>query len=298
MQHDTPMMDAHFHYAMVLSSEGQLEEAVKIYELVAQTCPKHANAFHNLGALYLALQQLDKAYQAFTITLRLSPSNATAQHFVKALKGETATETPAAYLTDLFNYYADHYDAHLKGSLHYQAPFLIREMLTPYATKAKEAWVAIDIGCGTGLMAPLLQDVVIKLIGIDLAEKMIVKARALGGYTDCYVGDCMKILPSTFKEKADLIVSADVFVYYGDLRKMFIACLSALKTEGLLVFTLEATDKQPFELTPTGRFKHNQASIVELAHDVGFEVCENKVIDLREQDGKMLKGLLFLCRKT
>jgi predicted TPR repeat methyltransferase len=50
----------------------------------------------------------------------------------------------------------------------------------------KAHWqLAVDLGCGTGLMGPLLRSHVSVLEGVDLSTAMVEKARERGCYDRC-----------------------------------------------------------------------------------------------------------------
>eukprot|EP01041_Mallomonas_annulata_P005591 gene5591-11274_t len=53
----------------------------------------------------------------------------------------------------------------------------------------------IDLGCGTGLIGPLLVNVTDTLIGLDLSPKMLVEAENKGIYNHLFCGDILSFLP-------------------------------------------------------------------------------------------------------
>lgn len=53
----------------------------------------------------------------------------------------------------------------------------------------------VDLGCGTGLMGPLLRNhVADSLVGVDLSAGMVVHARDRGCYDDLAVGELVEYL--------------------------------------------------------------------------------------------------------
>lgn len=296
---DTPMADARFHLGMIATAEGAFEQAKTYYEEVLSQAPTHSNAHHNLATIHLHLGRYEDAKVHFGAALSANPNNATAQHFLQALEGNTPATTSSAFLTELFDFYAPHYDHHLKEGLAYQVPEAIRQTLTPFARQAGQPWDILDVGCGTGLMAPYLQDLCLHLIGIDLSDNMIQKAKRLGGYTKLHTGDCLAILPSTYPQYADCLIAADVLVYHGDLHPFLDAFTAALKPQGLLCFTTESSeDKEDYTIQRTGRFAHARDYVEQALVQRGYSVLEDASVTLRRHDDHAQKGTLWLAQKA
>ena len=127
---------------------------------------------------------------------------------------------------------------------------------------------AADLGCGTGLMGPLLRPACGCLVGVDLSAGMVAKARARGCYDRTDVGELVAWLrdeaataaaatgasgrqggskpgdgasaesssngagPSSDGGGYDLLVAADVLVYIGDLRPLMAAAAAAAAGPG------------------------------------------------------------------
>ena len=87
----------------------------------------------------------------------------------------------------LFDDFAPTFDDQLQNVLQYKAPALIASKCAargPYAA-------AFAAGCGTGLLGPPLRDSVERLVGADLSQNMVDKARELGCYDSLLVGDLL-----------------------------------------------------------------------------------------------------------
>lgn len=61
----------------------------------------------------------------------------------------------------------------------------------------------MDLGCGTGLMGPLLRQHVEHLAGVDLSQGMIDKARERGCYDELAVGELAAHLQAAQQSKVD-----------------------------------------------------------------------------------------------
>lgn len=300
-------IDALFHLAVVQSGLGKLEEAKALYEHILTIDKAHANTHHNLATLLLHINLPQEALLHYQEALKFAPENTTAKHMIAALSGKTLPEgAPLDYTRALFEQYAFNYDKHVKSHLRYQVPSLMREALTPYTLNIKEPWRALDMGCGTGLCAPLFTDIVGHLTGIDISENMIFVAKQQGGYHKLIVTDIVSFLEHKFTE-FDLILSADVMVYFGELDTVFKLMRQALKPDGLVCFSIETlTDEEraahpdfpDFQLRPTGRYAHHPAYIQHLSERYGYTLLSQTDAVLRHQEDNPVWGQIVIVKKT
>lgn len=70
------------------------------------------------------------------------------------------------------------------------------------------------------------------LVGVDISRKMVSKAAERGIYDRVITGDMTQTLTEFASDPVDLIISADVLVYYGRLDYLFQArhSLSSYRT--------------------------------------------------------------------
>ena len=115
----------------------------------------------------------------------------------------------------------------------------------------------LDAGCGTGLCGPYLRPFARSLTGVDLADKMLDRAKDralvrhayLRGEITAYLNRC----PGTF----DAIIAADVIIYFGDLVPLATALWQSLRPNGLLAFSTESAISPGHHLLTSGRFAHS-----------------------------------------
>lgn len=74
------LADPAFLHAAELSVKGTPEEAIAAWQGVIYARPNDALAHHNLGVLYLRIEEWRKAVDAFTTSLRILPTNDVAQY--------------------------------------------------------------------------------------------------------------------------------------------------------------------------------------------------------------------------
>ena len=122
----------------------------------------------------------------------------------------------------------------------------------------------LDAGCGTGLCGPLLSPYARRLVGVDLSEGMLTRAKEKVTYDTLEQCELTQYLGDN-RGRFDLIVSADTLVYFGDLDPVVSAAAGALRSTGLLIFTLEhavgAAEDVDYRLEFHGRYAHARAYI-------------------------------------
>jgi predicted TPR repeat methyltransferase len=303
LSRDPDNLDLLFHLAIIHSAEAEYYNAKVLYERIIELNPNHAFAYHNLATVLLHLNQRAQALDYFKKAYQLQPENQTAKHMIDAISGNPeAKQTPPAFIQALFDQYAYNYNDHVKTQLKYQVPNLIREALSPFVTQGKSLEKALDLGCGTGLMAPYLLDISVRLIGVDISENMIEVAKRLGAYYKLYVDDIVHFLPKHPNEY-DLIVAGDVFCYFGDLKEVLSYCRQSLIENSLLVFTVEylhnpAKKNQPYRLQTSGRFAHSEFYIENQLDEVGLKIETSNQVVIRYQEDIPVEGLMFIVRKV
>mmetsp|Transcript_50675 Transcript_50675/g.120681 ORF Transcript_50675/g.120681 Transcript_50675/m.120681 type:complete len:225 (-) Transcript_50675:87-761(-) len=108
----------------------------------------------------------------------------------------------------------------------------------------------LDAGCGTGLVGPLLRNISTHLAGLDISPEMVKQAEARAVYDSLEVGEIVEGL-GKYTKNLDLVVAADVFVYFGALEAVFEATSLALRKGAWFAFTLERLH-QTQDATPEG----------------------------------------------
>lgn len=291
-----------FHLSIAYASSNQLEKAKQGYIQVLTLNDKHDKAHHNLATLYLHLNDKESALKHYEKAYQLNPHNQTALHMHKALTGETLKEgAPHEYTRALFDQYAYNYNQHMKEQLKYKVPELLRSLINPYSQKKSAAWKVLDLGCGTGLCAPYFMDISDKLYGVDLSPNMVDQAAKLDAYYKLAVSDISDYLLKT-KENFELIIAADVFVYFGDLESILNQCYKVMTANAYFLFSIESLENgrhptQDYQLSATGRYQHNPDYIKSLAEQLGFKKIAQQTAAIRQQETGAVIGELYLLQK-
>ena len=195
----------------------------------------------------------------------------------------------------MFDQYASYYDKHLTESLKYRVPQRLHEEIYQIIKdENKIEWFTLDLGCGTGLCGELFKEFSTRLIGIDISQEMVSAAQTKNIYDQLLVADIEHGLKE-YRE-VDLILAADVFTYIGELNGIFSEVKRALKKTGLFAFSVEKTDKIPFELQPTIRYAHSRAYLESLIEKHQFKIIKFDETVLRMQKDAPIHGyLVILC---
>jgi predicted TPR repeat methyltransferase len=283
---------------LVRRALGSEEGAAAAFERAAGADAKSAAAQWCLAESRRLLGQSDRAERHYRRCLELDPDDRHGAALGLAQLGvePTPDKAPDAYVRQLFDDYAETFDAALVDKLGYRAPEILAQALGRVLVR-KTGLDVLDAGCGTGLAAPVLRPLARTLDGVDLAPAMVDKARARAVYDHLEAGDlvaCMAARPLGW----DLIVAADVLVYMGDLRPVLAAAHEALKPKGLFAFTVERSDDcTTYLLGAKNRYTHAIAHVEDLAHSLGFTVALSDCAVTRQESGQDVPGQVMVLRK-
>ena len=287
--------DALNNRASVLRDLKRHEEALACYDKALGIKPDFVLAHLNRAHVLLDLKRREEAIAAYGKALEHGGDAEQINYELAAIgAGSVPGAPPPAYVAGLFDRYADSFDEHLVGSLKYQTPKLLLEQLTRFCRSYDLD--ALDLGCGTGLLGPLLRPLARTLTGVDLSANMLQKAAERRVYDELIQSELTQFL-ETRKDNFDLAMAADVFVYLGDLTAVFAAVRGALRAGGWFSFSVEASDGANFVLLPAGRYKHSATYCEKLASEHGFAVTQIEPKPIRHENGVDVNGYLVLMQR-
>jgi len=280
-----------------LKKAGDLAGALHSYDKALALRPAYALAEHYRANTLRALGQRDEAVASYRRALALGAADDEIRFALAALgEAEQPDTAPADYIKHLFDQYAGRFDRHLVDVLGYRTPALLDTLLRAHLAAAPVD-AALDLGCGTGLCAPFLRPLARHVTGVDLSQRMLDKAAALGLYDDLVCADIVAWLAER-PASCDLAVAADVLVYIGDLAPLFARVRRALRAGGLFALSCEAlgADGRGFALQPSNRFAHALEYVQATARAAGFDVVAAERAVLRQDHGRDIDGHLVLLR--
>lgn len=222
----------------------------------------------------------------------LSPDDPSAQHIFAAMTGENPPERANdGYVKRMFDIGSSDFDNSL-ANLKYRAPDLARAIIEDNFEKDSELAV-LDAGCGTGLCGPFLQAYKKRLVGIDLSEGMLEKARQRGLYDDLQEVELVSYLMAT-DEQFDLVISTDTLVYFGEIGKALAGMARVLVPGGRVIFTVEhlRNEGEDFHLHSHGRYSHSLDYVQHCLGQAGFGDARIDQDWLRTEGGEKVQGLV------
>jgi predicted TPR repeat methyltransferase len=328
---------AMFPAAMALIDFGEAKEAEKLIWKALEAEPDTQIVVVEAAALLVQLDRRDAAYQvakeyleraaaAFDAAIHFSvvfshikypeaarmcleiakkncktkPQRAKLDYFLASNGVPVAELDQHSMVVELFDKFADVYDQQL-GALGNNGPSLIYTALEELNLSKTQSRRVLDAGCGTGLCAGFLRDYAKELTGVDLSIKMLEVSRDKGTY-DFLARTDLSVAATYPEGKFDLVVCADVFVYFGDLRTVLGNLQKALNPGGLLIATVEDENDDAvttgFKLYPSGRYKHSDVYMQQTLQAVGFSKPRlMKHARLRNEFGLPVLGTVFAVQK-
>ena len=265
-------------------------EALQAYERALAIDPRLGPAWTLRGHLLRQAGRLADASVCFNEAIACGEDIERHRYFLGALGlGALPDAAPRAFVRDLFDEYADRFESELVDTLRYRGH---EQVCAPLAQLHPAPFAsALDLGCGSGLAAPLLRPRVARLVGVDLSPRMVERAASTGAYDDLHVAELVAWLGSA-SERHDLVVACDVFIYLGDLAPVFAAVSRVLVPNGLFAFTVEeGLADAGYDLLPTLRFTHSERYLRGLAQANGLRVARCARAPLREGHGEAIAGL-------
>ncbi|KTD20589.1 methyltransferase [Legionella lansingensis] len=274
---------------------GHLSEAITHFEDILLQIPEHFASLNNLAAIYIRLEDKERARKLLERAVATNPADKVSQHMLHALShDELNPKTCPEYAANLFNNYALYYDQHMKEQLVYALPQLIGRTLHHLTITHVEN--ALDLGCGTGLCGVILREIATTLTGVDISAKMLAQAKQKEIYDRLIESELVNFLKQE-KQNYDLILAADVLPYFGELDSVLAAITERLSHQGYFIFSVEISEDKPWQLQATARFSHQPAYIKALADKHSLKIIHEEKVIARHQNQAPLAEILFVLQK-
>jgi predicted TPR repeat methyltransferase len=291
-------IDAYTNLGILLNGLKRTEEAAACYCKVITLKPKHREARKLLALAHCALGQISEAVKIYEEWLEEEPSDPIARHMLAACTGRDVPERASNdFVETTFDSVASSFESKL-ARLSYRAPALVAAALEDAELEPSHRLDVLDAGCGTGLCGAIVAPFARRLVGVDLSEGMLARAKDKHIYHALIKAELTEYLRDN-SEAFDLIVSADTLVYFGDLKGVIAAVAGALRPNGLFVFTLEhavGDNVVNYRLEAHGRYSHAPVYIEPL---LSFFGLPSKILqaELRMEAGVPVRGLVIRAAK-
>jgi predicted TPR repeat methyltransferase len=295
--------DRRADYAKMLNEGGEPDAAAELMEQALELTPVWAAGWYRLATYRETAGKVESAIEAYRKTLALDPEDIFGASLKLALLGdsETPDRPPSRYVERLFDDYAARFETSLVEKLNYTVP---QKLAALVAATGRKYSLAVDLGCGTGLLGAEICARAGRLEGYDLSQNMLAKAEEKAIYDHLAQADLSLapegsgIFADGAEYRADLIAAADVLMYLGNLESTF-AIVDRLAISGAdFAFSVEdAGEGDGFHLAPSLRYAHTEAYVRSLCRRYGFEIIEIVRTTIRKDGGKPVAGILILARR-
>lgn len=287
-----------FNYALAHDLCGLSATAFELYEQNTKKWPHELRHFHNAAILKYRIGDVEVAQKYLNCVLEIEPQHPIAYPLSCALSKKELSTLPSLFIKLLFDQYAFNYDSHLKETLSYQAPVVARQLLAE-ALPHLSAGVVYDLGCGTGLLAPIVTDIATELIGFDLSEGMLAQAKIKGFYKH--------LVPARLPQELalcdripDYIFAIELSNYLGsDLKLLCQRASELLLPKGLFVLTVEThSEKESYLLHQQARYSYRAEWVRQILEQSQFKLLAEKEAPLRWHEGQAVQGLYLVAERS
>ncbi|KQZ82826.1 methyltransferase [Mesorhizobium sp. Root157] len=286
--------DRRADFAEMLHAAGDHAPAAELMADALVLAPGWVAGWLLLGEMQEAAGRLDQAALAWNKVLALEPADRLGATLRLALIGKARPPAahPSAFVETLFDQYADTFETSLVEKLAYRVPALLSEAVQMQG--GRMFGLALDLGCGTGLMGEMLRPFVKRLEGYDISASMLKKAEAKHLYDYLAKADLQDF--SYAGPRADLITAADVFIYLGGLEIITAKVSGMLAENGLLAFSVEKLETPgDLALQVSRRYAHAQDYVRKVLGDNGLAVLSLEEKIIRQDRREPVMGLIVVA---
>jgi predicted TPR repeat methyltransferase len=276
-------------------------EAVEAYYRAIACDPALSAGYEQLGRLLYRERRATEAAALYRHWHRMQPRHAVAAHMLAATSeggGRAPSRASNAFVTEVFDHAAETFDEAL-ATLGYCAPQLLADKAAQELGAPRSELNILDLGCGTGLCGPLFRPWARRLVGVDLSAAMLGRAQKRAVYDELLCADILDFLSGT-QEQFDLIVAADVFCYFGELRAALGAAARTLvQPGGRILFSVEELESDDdFRLLEHGRYAQTMSYVMRVIQEIGLVPDIQRSYMLRFERGAPVPGLLAMGSRT
>lgn len=295
MHHDTSSgdlnADRRLSYAEAMLAGGDPVAAAEIMADAMLLAPDWVAGWVRYGEMAEAAGLHEAARAAYEAALGRDPADrfGASLHLMYLTDCPVTDTAPAAHMQALFDQYAPRFEASLVDALGYCAPSLLAAYLEGHLGRV------LDLGCGTGLMGGAIKGRFDHLTGYDISTGMLEQARRKGIYNVLEQHDLNALPPVA--PQYDLVVTADVLIYFGALEQIIEWSASALVSGGRLALTVEKTTGRDFRLQKSRRFAHSEDYIRRLLSVAGLNVLRLEHTSYRKEQGADVPTMLVIAQK-
>lgn len=272
----------------VLVDTDRFEDALVIFQGALKKNPNYWRLHKNIGVAMLRLDRKSEALAHYRKVEQLHPGLEDVRHMIAALGGHRIDRASTAYVETLFDGFADDFNTNLVDKLDYRLPEQVVELLRKTLGQ-QQVSRTLDLGCGTGLLAPHIRPLTDMLTGLDLSAKMLNHARKTNLYDQLVKADAHEFLTAC-DVKFDLVLALDVLIYVGDVEALFEGLACVCMPGARIILSTETTAGEGFTLQQTGRYAHADSYLAACANRYGLHVEHHQPAIIRVERGQPVAG--------
>lgn len=262
------------------------DRAIDTFQEARRRFGGHPGRDSELLNLLFGQNKREQAVQLLEQMLHENAADPVATHLLAALRNQPSERAADAYIRENFKSYAPHYDEHMLSALGYRSHQVIANALKKLLPAPARV---LDLGCGTGLLAPELADYT--LTGVDLSPEMLQQA-ASRDYEQLHCAELGTFLKNVEPSQYAAALAADTLIYYGDLHAIFAEIARALGAGGVFIASFESAEHD-FALQLNGRYAHSKAHISKAAQAAGMQILSLESHSGRKEGNAEVAGWLL-----
>jgi predicted TPR repeat methyltransferase len=182
-------------------------------------------------------------------------------------------------------------------SLDYRAPEILLGLHRAEGGAADASVDVLDLGCGSGWCGPLFRPFARKLVGVDLSPRMLAIAATKCVYDELIQSEMLEYL-SQVGGGFDVVVAANVLVYFGVLAALVAGVARVLRPGGRFLFDVEKGEGVKPAFHVSGRYTHSLAVLESALLPRGFTFNRVHEKVMRTEGGVPVAGLYCAVRRS
>ena len=274
--------------ALILKDMADYKGALDLFLNAFLQDPENQNIAINMAETLILLHEKEpnEALKIAKLWEKNAPENVFAEQTLASFENNTEKQVEG-YAERLFDKFALMYDERMK-QIGYNVLNKIKELNLSFEGNV------LDLGCGTGLAAETLKSKNSRWTGVDISENMLKTAKDKKLYETLHQSDIEQFLKDNSKTY-DTVLCLDVLEYIQHYENIFKLCYPSR-----LILTIEIAPENidTVTLSPQGRYQHNPAYIEKLLQDAGYQTINAHTLTLRKENGKDVKGVLFVSKAS
>jgi len=291
-------IEARYNLGVAYLAVSDSASARQQWQQVLQQHPTHFDTLVNMAALDWQTARHKQAIEYLHAAQRLQPADE-AVNFMLAVANKTPLDTmPTQYTQRLFDFYAQHYDQHMKDVLAYQLPAFFQQWVETQTSC--QQWRVADLGCGSGMVMAQCGQRFAQLVGVDVSQKMLAQAAKTSCYDALHPQTVQTFLQDN-RQSFDLLVVLEVMAYIGACDDLFAQLAANITADGRVLLSVECLPAEitncHYQCSQHGRFQYGHTYLQQQFMAAGLVIDAQHELTLRQHKGQDVAGCVYVLSK-